>query len=448
MKPDRLCSVLVIVLLAPVAAEGQTPPFPYARGKAYHILPATHNNESGYFSLCEGPDGKIYVGTTKYGENSSMVEFDPQTERQRIVVDTHKLCGVSARGFAAQAKIHTPNFVGPSGRIYFGSKHGYPEKGDTQEFPGGYVMTYHSKTGKAECLGMPRKAYGVGDVVADEVRGLLYVVAERVKPEQPMHWMLGRLPSPPSPEKSKDGNEGESRQGATRKAGIEYRELGPSPTAYATTLIDHQGRANVLASDFRLAQYDPATGKLTQRDIILNGKPFRPANSGSIPTWKLADDGRTAWLILMNDPTLVEIDLDSSGGTVQARSHGKLIDGPGPDCRCGLDIGPDGRVYAVVRVNNTTGFGQGYLQHLLRFDPKTGRPDDLGVLAVKNPEFFDFGPGPGGKHKPWTHGYHRLPDGTLTPLHHHMALTVARDGTVYITILYPFTLLRIEPAKS
>lgn len=69
--------------------------------------------------------------------------------------------------------------------------------------------------------------------------------------------------------------------------------------------------------------------------------------------------------------------------------------------------------------------------------------EDLGVLAVKNPDFFDFGPGPDGKPKPWTHGFHRLPDGTLTPLHCHMALLVARDGTLYVTSIYPFTLLRI-----
>jgi hypothetical protein len=27
-----------------------------------------------------------------------------------------------------------------------------------------------------------------------------------------------------------------------------------------------------------------------------------------------------------------------------------------------------------------------------------------------------------------------------------MSLVVARDGTVYVTVIYPFTLLRIEPA--
>ncbi|MBW3540001.1 MAG: hypothetical protein KY476_07020 [Planctomycetes bacterium] len=414
-----LSGVLVLVLLSAADAAGP-PPFPYVRARAYHILPETHNNESGYFSLCEGRNGKIYVGTTRYGENSFLVEFDPAKETQRIVLDTHKVCGVTASGFAAQAKIHTPNFVGASGTIYVGSKQGYPQEGDTQEFPGGYVMTYSPSEDKPRCLGMAKPGYGVGDVVADESRELLYVVAERVTPDQPMHWMLGKL------------------------QGGDYRELGPQPTPYATTLVDRRGRASILDGQFRLVQYDPKTDGVSARDILLDGKPFRPADRNSIPTWKLADDGQTAWLILMDDPTLISIDLEGAGETVAARSHGRLIDGTAPDCRCGLDIGPKGRIYAVVRVNNDTGFGTGYLHHLLQFDPSTGQKRDLGVLAVENPDFFDFGPGPDGKPKPWTHGFHRLPDGTLTPLHHHMALIAARDGTVYVTILYPFTLLRIR----
>jgi hypothetical protein len=52
--------------------------------------------------------------------------------------------------------------------------------------------------------------------------------------------------------------------------------------------------------------------------------------------------------------------------------------------------------------------------------------------------------GPDGKPRPWTHGYHTLPDGTVTPLHSHLGMIVAKDGTVYATILYPFTLLKMR----
>ena len=45
----------------------------------------------------------------------------------KAVVDTHKEIGTTATGFAAQAKIHTRNNVGTSGKIYFGTKQGRPQ---------------------------------------------------------------------------------------------------------------------------------------------------------------------------------------------------------------------------------------------------------------------------------------------------------------------------------
>ena len=101
--------------------QDQKPPFHYVWGKAAHVLPETTSEESGYFSLCEGIDGEIYVGTAKYGDNAYLVEFDPRTGKQRIVLDNNEVCGLSAKGYAAQSKIHTRNFVAPSGRIYVGS---------------------------------------------------------------------------------------------------------------------------------------------------------------------------------------------------------------------------------------------------------------------------------------------------------------------------------------
>ena len=89
--------------------------------KAYRIPKETVSEESGYFSIVEGMNGKVYVGTAKYGSNAYLVEFDPRNEKMRIAVDAQAEIGTSAKGFAAQAKIHTRNNVGRSGRIYFGT---------------------------------------------------------------------------------------------------------------------------------------------------------------------------------------------------------------------------------------------------------------------------------------------------------------------------------------
>ena len=346
-----------------------------------------------------------------------MVEFDPRRETQRVVIDTNKLCQLDAQGYAAQAKIHTRNFVGRTGKIYVGTKQGYRlHENDTAEYPGGYVMTYDPRTGAGENLGVPFPGQGIADVVADESRGLTYVVTC-----EDQHWMLGDL------------------------NGEKWRELGPLLTPYAMTLIADDGRAFAITKDFQLARYDPATDTVQVRPIEVNGATWTRANTSAIPTWVLTPDRKRAYLILMNDPTLLEIDLIGDGSTAIAISHGKMIDGQNPDSRCGMDLGADGNVYAVVRIDNQTGFGAGYLHHLVRFDPGKKSMEDLGVLTVQNPDFFDWNAlGPDGKPLPWTHGFHKLPDGTLTPMHSHMALNVAADNTIFITIIYPFTLLRVE----
>src|SRR5262249_19872606 len=109
------------------AAERSAPPG-WLAAKAYAIPKETTNQGSGYFSIVPGKNGKIYVGTAKYGVGSFLVEFDPASAQMKAVVDTHKEIGTTATGFAAQSKVHTRNNVGASGKIYFGTKQGYPDK--------------------------------------------------------------------------------------------------------------------------------------------------------------------------------------------------------------------------------------------------------------------------------------------------------------------------------
>jgi hypothetical protein len=442
------------LLAGAVAAESADQPPPtkqrpaslkYLGAKAYHIPPETTTEESGYFALCEGKNGKIYVGTAAYGRNSYLVEFDPATEKMRIMLDTHKLVGLplTPTGYAAQSKIHTRNFVGPSGKIYLGSKQGYPtaaEKasGKVATYRGGYVMTYDPATEKAVNLGMPlalddkrqppgtKEGEGVIDVTADEERGLIYVITC-----EHQHWMLLDTKHP---EKG-------------------YRDLGPILRDQPNTLIDRKGRATAITKDYQVARYDPATDKVTVDPLLVDGKSFAEVVGPQAvhPDWRLAADGRTAYLQMLNDLRMFQIDLgEPAGKPIVARSLGNRINGKNPDSRGAISIGPDGRVYSVIRIDNTTGFGTGYLHHLVRFDPRDRQMSDLGVLAVKNPDFFDFkGPqakNPDGSLRP-RHNYHTLPDDTLTPLYVVLAMTVAHDGTIYATSLCPFTLLRIPPVR-
>lgn len=435
------------LLVKPATARAaQAPPFSYVRAKAYHIRPETTTEESGYFSLCEGRNGKIYVGTAAYGRNSYLVEFDPASERMRIVLDTHKLVGQTTTGYAAQSKLHTRNFVGPSGKIYVGSKQGYPSQAERaaqqrgEKIPvyrGGYVMTYDPATDTCENLGMPmplddqriaagkREGEGVIDVTADEGRGLIYVVTC-----EEQHWMLYDM---------------------RRRA---YRELGPILRDQPNTLIDAQGRGTAITADYRVARYDPNNDRVTVDPLHVEGKPFADFLGARRvhPDWRITPDGRTAYLQLLDDLRMFRVDLTGAAGQpVVATNLGNRIAGEHPDSRGSISIGPDGRIYSAIRVDNRTGFGKGYLHHLVRHDPRTRAMEDLGVFAVRNPEFFDFrGPqakNPDGSLRP-RHGYHTLPDGTLTPLHVIMSMIVTRDGTVYATTIYPYTLLKVESLRA
>ncbi len=441
--------VAPLIMVVPPGAPPAKPVKPvdlnYLWAKAYHIPPETTSEESGYFSLCEGKNGKIYVGTAAYGRNAYLVEFDPKTETMRVVLDAHKLVGLplTPTGYAAQSQIHTRNYVGPSGIIYVGTKQGYPttaekKSGKIATYRGGYVITYDPLTGRAKNLGMPmplgdkrlpagaKEGEGVIDVAADETRGLIYVITC-----EHQYWMLFDTKHP--------------------KKG--YRALGPILRDQPNTLIDSQGRATAITKDYKVARYDPATDKVTVDRLLVGGKPFAEVVGPKAihPDWRLAVDGKTAYLQLLNDLRMFEVDLSGAvGNPVVAKSLGSRVRGKNPDSRGSISIATDGRVYSTIRVDNETKFGAGYLHHIVRYDPVAKSMGELGVIAVKNPDFFNFqGPqakNPDGSLRP-RHGYHTLPDGTLTPLHVVLATIVAKDGTIYATTLYPFTLLRIPPVK-
>src|SRR5919202_1552933 len=150
------------VLAAVCVSLPAAPSTAWLQATAYAIPKETTNQGSGYFSIVTGRDGRLYIGTAKYGVGSYLVEFDPKAETMRVVVDTHQAIGTNARGFAAQSKIHTRNNVGASGRIYFGTKQGYPEKGEKRtDYPGGYPMVYDPATGKTQVYPIPVPHQGV-----------------------------------------------------------------------------------------------------------------------------------------------------------------------------------------------------------------------------------------------------------------------------------------------
>src|SRR4030081_3700274 len=72
---------------------------PWLLGHAYHIPSEYTNQESGYFSIIEGKNAKLYVGCAKYGVNAYLVEFNPLDGAMQMVVDVHRVIMSMLRGF-------------------------------------------------------------------------------------------------------------------------------------------------------------------------------------------------------------------------------------------------------------------------------------------------------------------------------------------------------------
>src|SRR5262245_48020820 len=117
-----------LCLVHSVRAEQDLAGAKWVKSTAYVVPKETATEGEGYFSLIEGLNGRLYIGTHANGVNSWLVEFDPAAEKMRVVVDAHQAIGKDLKGFGAQAKIHTRNNTGASGKIYFGTKQGYPGK--------------------------------------------------------------------------------------------------------------------------------------------------------------------------------------------------------------------------------------------------------------------------------------------------------------------------------
>src|SRR5260370_3383745 len=242
----KTVSAAIILLLANVTFAEDKPH--WLLGGATKLPSEYTNQESGYFSIVEGLNGRLYIGAAKYGMNAYLLEYDPKTDSTAMVIDAMKLIGSDAKGFAAQAKFHTRNNVGAGGKIYVGTKQGYPEKGESRDlYPGGYVMTYDPATKSAEHFGIAKPKHGIISVTPDESRNLVYLsTCADDRPIEHSHFVVLDLKS---------------------KA---YTDLGDLEHPYAFIVLDHRGRAYHPIRGGMVARYDPEAKKLERLKVSID----------------------------------------------------------------------------------------------------------------------------------------------------------------------------------
>jgi len=423
MTKTRELTVPIIVLACSSLVAGER----WILSTAHRIPRRTTSEESGYFSLIEGHDGKLYIGTAKYRDNAYLVRFDPATGAMKVVVDCEKEIGVDAKGFAAQAKIHTRNNVGKSGRIYFGTKQGYPTKEEPRlAYAGGHPMVYDPVTGKTRVYPIPVPHQGISSITPDESRNVAYVsTCSDARPIESTHFLVLDL------------------------ANGTYRDLRDCRHMYAFIVVDHQGRAYHPVAGGRIARYDPDRKRLDLLEQTIDGK--RPTKdsllAGPVPgpiNWDLSPDRKTLYAVAMSGNSIFGYDLTHDGDTIRGKRLATLLDGATrTDCRA-LCVGPDGTLWTGV--NATLKDGPERLR-LISYRPGDAGSVDHGAIVISNPGYRSP-TGPDGKALSHQHGIHPAgPDGALIPRHVIMAICATSADRVFLTTLYPFTLHEIRATR-
>jgi len=415
-----------VVRLTRPGPDRLSKPIEWVQATAYVIPKETAPEGEGYFSIIEGKNGRLYIGTHANGVNSWLVEFDPATKQMKIVLDAHKAIGTDIKGFGSQAKIHSRNNVGASGKIYFGTKQGYPAEGEKRTaYPGGYPMAYDPATGKTQVFPIPVPHQGVISVTPDEARAVAYIsTCSDERPIESSHFLVLDL-----------------------KTG-KYRDLLDTQHMYAFIVVDHLGRAYhpILGGD--IARYDPRTDKLERLKQTIDGQPpsreSHLADPQSHPiNWDISPNVNNLYAVAMSTNQLYRYDLTATGDRLPGQSLGALVPGAKSiDCRA-LCVGPTGEVWASV-TEPSLGL---HLHHLVRYRPGDKGPQDLGPVAVANPDFTTFTDA-GGKPLPSHHGFQKLPDGVVTSKYVTMGVCQAKDGTIYSLVLSPYTLLQVRPRQK
>jgi sugar lactone lactonase YvrE len=345
-----------------------------------------------------------------------------------MVVDVHRVIQSMLRGFGAQAKIHTRNNVGQlTGKIYFGTKQGYPEKGESlTDYPGGYVLAYDPKTGKTENFGLPLKHSGIISVTPDEERGLCYIsTCDDGRPIEKSHFMVLDL--------------------KTKK----YKDLGDCAIHYAFIVLDSMGRAYHPVRNGKIARYDPKTDKVEKLDITVDDQPppieltrdgtEKKGSHGVVLNWEAAPDGKTMWCVEMSTNQLYEFYLLSGKDKIPGKSRGPLLAGAkSTDCR-GMCVDKKGKVWMAVTAPGPSG-SQCYL---VSYTPGDKAPRNHGKVGLSNHKDLKWTDDKG-KPLPWHHAVRKEKDGTQTPWVP-LGIAASADGSVNVLTLAPLLVVRFTP---
>jgi hypothetical protein len=340
----------------------------------YRVFPGLQAMDGNWAALLAGSDGKVYVGLAYHGGSGHLVFYDSKADRVQDVGDLNTLTGEANLGRGPQSKIHSKFGEGKDGRIYFGTHGGYwwdyARYATKEGYPGAHWMAYDPKTSRVEDfgLGVPNQGINTGayDPLFNRIYGLTHPRGEFVYYDV-----------------------------ATRKA-VNKGRFNNHESVCRTLGIDDQGYVYGSYGAGYVWQYDPRTDNIRELSVRV------PIREKGISLGRDYNKSETAWrTVIWDKETKKFYGVDESASILfsfdpragkdgEMRRLGQLSIAGFEDKRdvpyatLTLTLGHDRKLYYAAAAKEFDYGGSAGLgtSHLLTYDLKTGKTEDLGEMLL------------------------------------------------------------------
>jgi hypothetical protein len=144
----------------------------------FRVFPGLAEMDGNWAALKVAHDGRVYAGLACHGCDGHLVMYDPKADRVVDLGNLTRLSGESALHIGPQSKIHAKFGEGNDGRIYFGTHGGwwfnYARFGMKEGYPGAHWMAYDPRTDRVEDFGIGPRFEGVNTGAYDPKFNRIY----------------------------------------------------------------------------------------------------------------------------------------------------------------------------------------------------------------------------------------------------------------------------------
>jgi hypothetical protein len=341
---------------------------------SHHVFAGLEKMEGNWAALLAASDGKVYAGLAYHGGAGHVVYYDSKSGTMHDLGDLNELTGEQSLHRGPQSKVHAKFGEGHDGRIYFGTHAGWwwnHARFATKEgYPGAHWMAYDPKTDRVENfgLGVPNEGINTGayDPKFNRIYGLTNPRA---------HFVYYDV--------------------ATKRT-VDKGRIDNWESVCRTLGIDDEGNVYGSFGQGQIFRYDPRTDTIRELSV---GVPIRQKGislgrdyNKSETAWRtVVWDRETRRFYGIEESATILFSFDPFKGTDgEVQRLGELSIESFHDKRevpfatLTLTLGHDRKLYygAAAREFDYGGSVGAAPAHLVTYDLKTGRTEDLGEMRL------------------------------------------------------------------